>query len=403
MATVECVLTDSLMRPVAQPPVLSVVIPTFFRPVELAYAVHSIAGQIDAELDGKVEIIITDNASGPETAAVLKQLAETYPCVSYMIHAKNEGGVMQVLAAPFRARGRWTWVFGDDDALAEGGLKLIVELLEREQPAFLTINRQVWNKTFTELATPSRHDLDDRRFDTFLDMLDLFGFDQLSFFTSQVYSSAEVRALEPTLYHEATCRYAQLPYYVEAFHGLPAYYMSAPVVRHRWDPDAKDTHSANFHHLATFLPRLLDLAAQRAGLEPGPLFERIGGRRSLTGPAERPKVNFVDNILENLWRCVAVGEEIQPYEWDILQGLSGGWRPDRAGQLAAVREVSANVMTATHHYYGLVAEYTRIAEAASRTEAEIATLDQIETAVKSLQGTINEARQFGMDMAAQFK
>ena len=68
-----------------------------------------------------------------------------------------------------------------------------------------------------------------------------------------------------------------------------------------------------------------------------------------------------------------------------------------------VREVSANVMTATRHYYDLLAEYTRIAQAASRTEAEIQTFDQIEMAVKSLQGTINDARQFGLDMAAQFK
>ena len=107
MATVECELADSLMRPVAQAPVLSVVVPTYCRPAELTLAVTSIAQQIDAALEGKVEIIITDNASGPETAAVLTQLAAAYPSVSYIINARNEGGPFQIVAAPFRARGRW--------------------------------------------------------------------------------------------------------------------------------------------------------------------------------------------------------------------------------------------------------------------------------------------------------
>ena len=75
MFILECELSDSLMRPLSQPPVLSVVIITWNRPKEVTEAVVSIAEQIDAKLAGKVEIIVTDNASGPETAAALKQLA----------------------------------------------------------------------------------------------------------------------------------------------------------------------------------------------------------------------------------------------------------------------------------------------------------------------------------------
>ena len=69
MFEVECELADSLMRPLQDTPVLSIVIPTFSRPREMAEAVESIASQIDAPLLGKVEIIVTDNASGPETTA----------------------------------------------------------------------------------------------------------------------------------------------------------------------------------------------------------------------------------------------------------------------------------------------------------------------------------------------
>jgi glycosyltransferase involved in cell wall biosynthesis len=121
MSRYDRLLVETFVRPLDQTPVLTVVVPTWERPAELTLAVSSIADQIDDELAGKVEIIISDNASGPETRAVLQRLSETYPSVNYYIHAENYGGMYQVAIAPHRARGRWTWVFGDDDVLAPGG------------------------------------------------------------------------------------------------------------------------------------------------------------------------------------------------------------------------------------------------------------------------------------------
>jgi hypothetical protein len=88
-------LAETFVRPLDQAPVLTVVFPTWERPAELILAVSSLADQIDDELAGKVEIIISDNASGPETRAVLQRLSETYPSVSYYIHAENYGAVYQ--------------------------------------------------------------------------------------------------------------------------------------------------------------------------------------------------------------------------------------------------------------------------------------------------------------------
>jgi len=398
--TIECELVDSLMRPVEQAPVLSVVIPTFFRPKEMTDAVISVASQVDDALLGKVEIIVTDNASGPDTHAALKQLADTYPFLNYMIHARDMGGPVQIFGAAFRARGRWTWVFGDDDALADGGLAPIVEVLEREAPAFLTVNREVWNPSFTTLLSASKHDLPDTRFDTFLDLLHLFGFDQLSFLTSQIYATDLARKVDLSPYLPSLCRFVQLAYYVEAFHDRPAYYLSKPFVRHRWDPDARATHAANFLDLATSLPELVQLAADKTGLEPG-LFERIGGRRMLVGAESRP-VTFVDNILENLWRCVAIGAAISDKDWDMLTRLSGQWRPDHVEQLNTVRQIHGSVAKALQHHQTLVDEHRARAAAIPRTPAELDMLGQIASAVKSLEGEINGARKVAFDMAGQF-
>jgi glycosyltransferase involved in cell wall biosynthesis len=398
MFIVECELADSLLRPAPQPPVLSVIVPTWNRPKEMSDAVVSIAGQIDASLAGKVEIIVTDNASGPETAAVLKQLAETYPTVNYMIHARDEGGQLQIYAAPARARGRWTWVFGDDDALAEGTLAPIVELLEREQPAFLTLNRQVWNPGMDTLIQASKHSLPDTGFDSLLDFLALFGFDQLSFLTSQVYLSEVALTVDPAPYMETNSRYGQCAYYVEAFHNRPAYYSSLPSVRHRWDPNAQEVHAANFLHLATTFPDILQVAADKAGLEPG-LFERIGGRRRLN-ETTRP-LTFVDNILENLWRCLAVGVTVEPEHWQRLDQLSGQWTPDHAAQLKTVREIHTSVGAALNHYHALVAEFRQRADAGPRTQEELEMLQQLAAAAKSLGGNIEEARKTAFGMAGQ--
>jgi Glycosyl transferase family 2 len=400
MSEVEFELADSLMRPVEHAPVLSVVIPTFSRPKEVTEAVESIAAQVDASLLGKVEIIVTDNASGPDTAAALRALAETYPFVNYRIHAQNMGARVQIFGAPFYARGRFTWVFGDDDALAPGGLAPIVEILERENPAFVSINREVWNPAFDTLLASSKHDRSDLRFDTFLDFLALFGFDQLSFITSQVFDTALAREIGLEVYLQTPCRFAQLGYYLEAFHDRPAYYFSKPVVRHRWNPDAREVHAANFFDLATYLPAIVQQAAVKTGLEAG-LFERIGGRRGLVGEASKP-LTFVDNILENLWRSVAIGTPVGEGEWEMLQGLSRQWRPDRAEQLGTVRHMYATVTAALEHYQALVAEHRRRSAEGPRTQDEFDMLGQIATAAKSLEGEINEARKMAFTMAGEF-
>jgi glycosyltransferase involved in cell wall biosynthesis len=400
MFILECELVDSLTRPAPQPPVLSVIVTTWNRPKEVTEAVVSIAEQIGADLAGKVEIIVTDNASGPETAAALKQLAETYPSVNYLIHARNEGGQLQIYAAPARARGRWTWVFGDDDALAEGTLASIVEILERERPAFLTLNRQVWNPAMDTLLQSSKHLLPDTRFDSFLDLLALFGFDQLSFLTSQIYASEVALTVDPAPYMAVNSRYGQLAYYLEAFHGQSAYYASLPSVRHRWDPNATDVHAANFLHLATSLPDLVQFAADKVGLEPG-LFERIGGRRRLDDTPARP-VTFVDNILENLWRCLAVGVSIDAEHWDRLEQLSSQWRPDHAAQLKTVREIHTTVGKALENFHAIVAEYRQRAAAGPRTQEELDMLQQLAAAAKSVGGNIDDARKTAFSVAGQF-
>jgi hypothetical protein len=395
-------LTETFVRPLDQTPVLTVVFPTWERPEELTLAVSSIADQIDDELAGKIEIIISDNASGPETRAVLQRLSETYPSVNYYVHAENHGGMYQVAIAPHRARGRWTWVFGDDDVLAPGGLKAVLEVLENEQPSFLTINRQVWDKSLSQCLAPTRHNLPDMPFNTFIDLLKVFGFDQLSFFTSQVYESQPARDFDVEPYLSSLCRYAQLPYYLEVFHDQPSYYLAKAVVLHRFDTDALSVHSANFHSLATSLPELLQAAVDRTGLD-SDLLEQISGHRLLLGPTTR-NPTFIDNTLENLWRCMATGTNISEAEWDVLHQLSSKWRSGRSESLVEIHDTYRKIATAFGHYEALVANHRAWTTPAGRTysQEEVELIGQTEAAINFLLNNINDARKMAFEVAASF-
>ena len=60
MAKLECALADSLFKPQAEAPLLSIVIPTYQRAAELAQTVASLADQIHDGLEARVEIIISE-------------------------------------------------------------------------------------------------------------------------------------------------------------------------------------------------------------------------------------------------------------------------------------------------------------------------------------------------------
>lgn len=400
MRAYECALAESVRPTASEAPVLTVVIPTYFRPAEMAYAVSSIARQVRGDLEGKVEILVTDNASGPETAAALHALSDSYPCVGYMIHEKNEGGAFQVYAAPFRARGRWVWVFGDDDALAEGGLARVVELLETEAPAFMTLNRQLWTKDLRSQTAPYKHTRPDTRYATFMDLLAEFGFDQLSFLSSQVYEAETARQVDTAFYVDSLCAYGQLAYYLEAFHDKPAVYSAQAHVQHRWDAEAQEVHARNFHQLATFLPMVVGYAGDRVGL-PEDFFETIGGRRSLIGPETR-RVTFVDNILENLWRCAAVGTVITEGEWDMLRRVAPRWRPDRAEELDLAHTAAARLSAAVDQYRALAADLQARA-AGSLDGAQLLEAQQLQAVVMSLRETIQNARAMAVELSRNFQ
>jgi hypothetical protein len=195
MPKLECALAESQIRPFAEQPVLSIVIPTYERPAELQLTVQSIADQLKDGLEDKVELLISDNNSGPDTNGMIRALADRYPRLGYMVNARDEGGFFNLFAAPWRAQGRYTWAFGSDDVLLDGGVGSVVQILEREAPSFLTLNKRAANADLTQVLYTSLNNVPDKRFDSFIDLFCAFGINQLAFISAQIENTEAARKL----------------------------------------------------------------------------------------------------------------------------------------------------------------------------------------------------------------
>jgi glycosyltransferase involved in cell wall biosynthesis len=335
MSKLECALADSLIRPVTQTPLLSIVIPSYHRPEELHLTIQSIADQLKDGLEDKVEILISDNGSGPDTVEMIQAMAERYDRLSYMINARDEGGFFNFFAAPWRARGRYTWVFGSDDFLLDGGVASVVEILEREAPSFLTLNKRAANNSLSEVFYDALNSVPDRRFDTFIDLFCAFGINQLAFISAQIEDTEAARKLNPEPYLRTDSRHPHVAAFLEKHAHAPAYYSSANHLVHRVENSPMlDYNSGNFFDYGATFPRLLIEIMEKVGA-PLALFEKISGERRVN-TYDPPEVTFVDTIFENNLRALSAGKYLGVGHRRALESALVHCRPDRMSQFAEI-------------------------------------------------------------------
>ena len=339
----ECPIAESKMRQSMQAPLLSIVVPTFYRSEELAMAVSSLADQLTDGLEHKVEILITDNASGPDTVAKIKHMAQQYPTVSYLLHRRDEGPFFQFFAAPWRARGEYTWVFGSDDLLLPGGIAYVVDILERERPSFVALNKKVLSRDLTEELWAAAHLVPDRRFDAFEDLVAALGMNQLVFISAAIERTVTARALDPELYLQVDTRHPHLPAFVEKHHGQPAYFASAPFLVHRINHGPGVDAYGHFFDYAVTLSLLLDDVLNQVGAPPD-FFERMNGDKQVQS-YEAPAVTFVDNILENLLRSMSGGRYFTISQRRALEQILARCRPDRVQKLNEIWRMQEDLKT----------------------------------------------------------
>ena len=340
----ECAIAEANIRPAVESPMLSIVVPTFHRSEELALTISSLADQLTGGLENKVEIIITDNGSGPDTVGQIKRMAAQYPTVSYLLHKRDEGAFFQFFAAPWRARGRYTWVFGSDDLLLPGGIAYVLQMLEREAPSYATLNKKVFNEDLSQEIWSAANLAPDRRFAAFEDLMAALGVNQLAFISGNIELTEAARALDPQPYLKADTRHPHVAAFLHKHYGRPAFYASAPYVVHRVNSAAgpNDDQAKVFDYAVT-LPTLLDQILRSFGA-PANFFERMTGDKRVNS-YDPPRITFVDNIFENLLRAVGGGRYFTVSQRWALEAILTGCNPGRVKQLNDIWSMQESLQT----------------------------------------------------------
>lgn len=335
MDELSCPMAHQAFRPLESPPLLSVVIPNKARAKEMMMAAASIAEQLEGGLEHKVEIIIADNASGQAVAEVLRGLAAKYPTISYLIHARDEMGLFQVFAAPWRARGRFTWVFGSDDLVLPGGVAAVVEALEREDPHFLSMNKRVWNSDLTAELWEAANSIPDRVFPTFIELFCALGVNQFAFISANVERTETARTLDWRTFLAADTRHPHVAAYLEKYADKRSLYLADNNLVHRIGNSLlEDYNAGNFFDYAVGLPRLLLQVMDRIGAPPD-LFERITGEKRIAS-YQPSGVTFADSVMENALRAIGSGLPLNVTHRFVLEQAFADCRPDRLAQFAEI-------------------------------------------------------------------
>ena len=142
-------------------PLLTIAIPTYNRAACLRELLSVLIGQLKNET--RVELIISDNASSDETPTVVRDFISRGLQVRYMRNAQNIGPDANFLQCFEQARGKYIWLFSDDDLIVPGGVAKILHYCEAADYDLISLR----NYIFEEFHAPSPASVRD-------DVLDIF-------------------------------------------------------------------------------------------------------------------------------------------------------------------------------------------------------------------------------------
>ena len=118
---------------------LTIAIPTYNRARFLARLLACLRRELPG-YDDRVNVVISDNASTDDTAAVIGDFVTTSPHVRVLKQKTNCGMDGNFRACVEAVDGSYFWMLGDDDLPVPGAIAAILDVLERERPdlAFLS-------------------------------------------------------------------------------------------------------------------------------------------------------------------------------------------------------------------------------------------------------------------------
>jgi abequosyltransferase len=142
-------------------PLLTIAIPTYNRARYLKELLSVLFDQLVAE--PRVELIISDNASPDETPVIIQEFQKLGLPLRNIRNQINIGADANFQQCFEQARGKYFWLFGDDDIIVPGGVARILALLDRQDYAIAYVStyefrndyvtERTWDK-FGRIAEP---------------------------------------------------------------------------------------------------------------------------------------------------------------------------------------------------------------------------------------------------------
>ncbi len=134
---------------------LTIAIPTYNGSRWIGSAIDSVLSQLDGASRGRVEIVVSDNASTDQSPVIIKEYAKQYPeIISYFSQAENIGADRNVDSLFHLAKGTYVWVLGDDDLIENGAIEKLLSKFTSNPAALYLCAPQFLNTETDELHAP---------------------------------------------------------------------------------------------------------------------------------------------------------------------------------------------------------------------------------------------------------
>ena len=115
----------------AEKPLLTIAVPTYNRAWCLKDLLSALVDQIKDE--PRVELIISDNGSTDETPSMIRDFVSQGLRARYIRNTENIGPDANFVQCFEQARGKYVWLFSDDDIIIPGALAKILAYCERAE------------------------------------------------------------------------------------------------------------------------------------------------------------------------------------------------------------------------------------------------------------------------------
>lgn len=215
---------------------LSIAIPTYNRARQLEYGLKRLLAQVSEEMQSMIEIHVTDDCSTDDTPNMMANLCKENPFIHYERCASNIGLEKNLIACTHRCKGKYLWIFGDDDFLEfDDSLSCVLSLLKDDNYPFFILNRTRRSFDLTQLLSENWMRLDPSNNIDYLGLRDfcaewgiisIIGFISANIFLREKFLSVNADKYWGTMY-------PQLGMMLEAFANEPCKLISRPLICHR--------------------------------------------------------------------------------------------------------------------------------------------------------------------------